>query len=166
MYPSIYPIYLSYLSIYLSILSFLSFLSILSFQSILSIVVSLSVFAYLCLFRCLCLSLCLFRSLTDSLSLSLSLSLICIYVSYSVSLSIYLSLFVYLSLSQAALAAVIMFSINGLLSFSDIWEAFKHNKKDCLVTVITLVVTFVFQTSIGLAVGKCCIMKWSEVKLC
>ena len=60
-----------------------------------------------------------------------------------------------LSLSlQAALAAVIMMSINSLMSFSDIWEAFKHDKKDFLVILVTLVVTFAFETSIGLAVGK------------
>ena len=47
-----------------------------------------------------------------------------------------------------------MMAINGLISFSDIWESYKHDKKDCLVMVITLVITFVFQTSIGLAIGE------------
>jgi hypothetical protein len=54
---------------------------------------------------------------------------------------------------QAALAAVIMVSINSLLSFSDLWEAFKHKKKDFIVMLVTLTITFVTETSTGLAVG-------------
>ena len=55
---------------------------------------------------------------------------------------------------QAALAAVITVSINGLISFSDLWEAFKHTKNDFIVMLVTLVITFVFETSYGLAIGK------------
>lgn len=47
-----------------------------------------------------------------------------------------------------------MMSINGLISFSDLWEAFKHDKHDFIVMLVTLVITFVFETSTGLAVGK------------
>ena len=36
---------------------------------------------------------------------------------------------------------------------SDVWEVFKHNKQDCLLMVTTIIITFVYETSYGLAVG-------------
>ena len=39
------------------------------------------------------------------------------------------------------------------LSGSDVWIVFKHNKQDCLLMLITMVITFTFETSTGLAVG-------------
>ena len=57
---------------------------------------------------------------------------------------------------QAALSAVIFVSINALVNFSEIWEAWKHNKKDCFLMVLTMTVTFVFETQYGLAAGIGC----------
>jgi MFS superfamily sulfate permease-like transporter len=54
---------------------------------------------------------------------------------------------------QAALAAVIWSSIFNLINIGDFWEAWKHSKKDFLIMLITFAITFIFDTSIGLAVG-------------
>ena len=54
---------------------------------------------------------------------------------------------------NAALAAIIWVSIFNLLSFGDMWEAWKHSKPDFLVMLVTLIFTFTFETSIGLAAG-------------
>jgi SulP family sulfate permease len=54
---------------------------------------------------------------------------------------------------KAALAAIIMVAIGGLINITDFWEAWKHDKKDFLVMSITLVVTFVFESAYGLAAG-------------
>jgi MFS superfamily sulfate permease-like transporter len=53
----------------------------------------------------------------------------------------------------SALSAIIWVSIYNLLSFSDLWEAWKHHKIDFFVMLITLVMTFTFDTAIGLAAG-------------
>jgi MFS superfamily sulfate permease-like transporter len=54
---------------------------------------------------------------------------------------------------QAALAAVIWSSISNLVTVDDFWDAFRHSKKDFFLMVVTFAVTFIFDTSTGLAVG-------------
>ena len=54
---------------------------------------------------------------------------------------------------NCALAAVIFVSIKSLICFEDIWETFRHSRADCIVLLLTLSLTFVFDTSLGLAVG-------------
>lgn len=54
---------------------------------------------------------------------------------------------------SAALAAVIMVAIGGLINFTDLWEAWKHDKKDFLVMSISLLITFVVESAYGLAAG-------------
>lgn len=57
---------------------------------------------------------------------------------------------------QAALSAIIYVAIANLISFSDFWRAWKHSKKDFFTMVVTTTFTFVFDTSIGLAIGLGC----------
>ena len=54
---------------------------------------------------------------------------------------------------QAALSAVIFIALQSLVNFPDLWEVWKHNKKDFLVMIVTLLITFCFETSYGLATG-------------
>jgi MFS superfamily sulfate permease-like transporter len=54
---------------------------------------------------------------------------------------------------QAALAAVIFVAIANLLHFKDFWHAWKYSKKDFFTGLVTLIFSFVFDTSIGLAIG-------------
>jgi MFS superfamily sulfate permease-like transporter len=54
---------------------------------------------------------------------------------------------------QAALSAVIMAAIYNLISFSDLWNAWKNNKKDFITILVTWIITLTFNTEIGLAVG-------------
>jgi MFS superfamily sulfate permease-like transporter len=57
---------------------------------------------------------------------------------------------------SAALSAIIYVAIANLITFSDFWQAWKHSKKDFFTMVVTTTFTFVFDTSIGLAVGLGC----------
>jgi sulfate permease, SulP family len=57
---------------------------------------------------------------------------------------------------QAALSAVIFVAISNLINLSDIWKTWKHSKKDCLTIIVTIIFTFVYDTSVGLAVGIGC----------
>jgi MFS superfamily sulfate permease-like transporter len=57
---------------------------------------------------------------------------------------------------SAALSAIIYVAIANLITFSDFWSAWKHSKKDFFTMVVTTTFTFVFDTSIGLAVGLGC----------
>jgi len=57
---------------------------------------------------------------------------------------------------KAALAAVIFASIYSLISVKDLWEAWKHNKKDFLTMLTTWVCVLTFNTEIGLAAGIGC----------
>lgn len=52
-----------------------------------------------------------------------------------------------------ALSAIIWVSISSLIDFTDLWEAWKHSKKDWFVMLVTLSLTFTTDTAIGLAVG-------------
>lgn len=54
---------------------------------------------------------------------------------------------------SAALSAIIWVAIFNLINFTDLWHAWKFSKGDFVVMLITLVFTFVYETSIGLAVG-------------
>jgi high affinity sulfate transporter 1 len=54
---------------------------------------------------------------------------------------------------QAALSAVVMVAVAGLLDFHEMWVAWKLSKKDFLVMFATFIFTFVFDTEIGLCVG-------------
>lgn len=54
---------------------------------------------------------------------------------------------------QAALAAVVMVAIAGLIDFHEFWVAWKLSKKDFFVMIATFTFTFVFETQIGLGVG-------------
>jgi MFS superfamily sulfate permease-like transporter len=54
---------------------------------------------------------------------------------------------------QAALSAVVMVAVAGLIDFHEFWVAWKLSKKDFFVMFTTLVFTFVFDTEIGLGVG-------------
>ena len=45
-----------------------------------------------------------------------------------------------------------MYAIYAIYA-QDLWEAWKHNKKDCFIMLLTLVLTFVFDTAVGLAAG-------------
>ena len=54
---------------------------------------------------------------------------------------------------QAALAAVVFVSINSLIKVSDVWEAFRHKKRDALLMLITMTITFVFDSGTGLGTG-------------
>jgi MFS superfamily sulfate permease-like transporter len=54
---------------------------------------------------------------------------------------------------SAALSAIIYVAIANLITFSDFWQAWKHSKKDFFTMIVTTTFTFVFDTSIGLAVG-------------
>jgi len=57
---------------------------------------------------------------------------------------------------QAVLSAVIFAAISQLICISDFWEAWKHSKKDFFTMMVTAAFTFVFETSIGLAIGIGC----------
>ena len=57
---------------------------------------------------------------------------------------------------QAALSAIIYVAIANLICFSDFCRAWKHSKKDFFTMIVTTTFTFVFETSIGLAVGIGC----------
>ena len=54
---------------------------------------------------------------------------------------------------QAALSAVIFLALQSLVNFGDLWEVYKHNKKDFVVMLTTLLLTFTLETSYGLAAG-------------
>jgi len=54
---------------------------------------------------------------------------------------------------KAALAAIIFASIYNLISFADLWEAWKHSKKDFITMLATWIMVLTFNTEIGLAVG-------------
>lgn len=54
---------------------------------------------------------------------------------------------------QAALAAVVMVAICGLIDFHEFWVAWKLSKKDFFVMFATFIFTFVFETQVGLGVG-------------
>lgn len=54
---------------------------------------------------------------------------------------------------QAVLSAVIFTAIWNLICISDFWEAWKHSKKDFFTMLVTAAITFVFDTSTGLAAG-------------
>jgi len=54
---------------------------------------------------------------------------------------------------QAALSAVIFVALQSLVNFPDLWEVYKHNKKDFVVMLTTLLLTFTLETSYGLAAG-------------
>jgi MFS superfamily sulfate permease-like transporter len=57
---------------------------------------------------------------------------------------------------QAALSAVIFVAIANLIHFKFFWEVWKYSKKDFFTALVTLTFTFVFDTSIGLAIGLGC----------
>jgi len=57
---------------------------------------------------------------------------------------------------QPSLSAVIFAAVWNLISLSDFWHAWKHSKKDFFTMLTTAVITFVFDTSVGLAVGIAC----------
>jgi MFS superfamily sulfate permease-like transporter len=57
---------------------------------------------------------------------------------------------------QAALAAVIWVAITTLINVSDFWECWRHSKKDFFTMSATFAIVFIFDTSIGLAVGIGC----------
>jgi MFS superfamily sulfate permease-like transporter len=57
---------------------------------------------------------------------------------------------------QAALAAVIFASIFNLVSISDFWNAWKHNKKDFFTMLVTFTIVFVFNTGVGILAGVGC----------
>lgn len=54
---------------------------------------------------------------------------------------------------QAALAAIIWVAISNLISFTDMWRAWKYSKKDFITIMVTATFTFVYNTKVGLAVG-------------
>lgn len=54
---------------------------------------------------------------------------------------------------NAALSAVIWVAVYNLVSISEFYEAWKHNKKDFFVMLITAVTVYVSTTGVGLAVG-------------
>jgi high affinity sulfate transporter 1 len=54
---------------------------------------------------------------------------------------------------QAALSAVVMVAIAGLIDFHEFWVAWKLSKKDFFVMIMTFIFTFVYDTEIGLLVG-------------
>lgn len=54
---------------------------------------------------------------------------------------------------QAALAAVIAAAIWNLISFSDLWEAWKNNKKDFFTMLFTWIFVLTYDTEVGLAAG-------------
>ena len=56
----------------------------------------------------------------------------------------------------AALAAVIWITLYNLLQFSDMCVFWVHSKGDFVAALITFVITFVFDTSLGLAAGVGC----------
>ena len=53
----------------------------------------------------------------------------------------------------AVLASVIFVAIANLLHFRDFWHMWKYSKKDFFVSMVTMTFVFVFDTSIGLAIG-------------
>jgi len=54
---------------------------------------------------------------------------------------------------NAALSAVIWVALFNLLSFHEMWDCWKYSKSDFVVVIITFVFTFVYDTSVGLAIG-------------
>ena len=54
---------------------------------------------------------------------------------------------------KAALSAIIFASIYNLIDFEDLWEAWKHSKKDFITMLATWICVLTFNTEIGLAVG-------------
>jgi len=54
---------------------------------------------------------------------------------------------------QASLAAVIFAAISSLISFTDLWENFKHSKRDFFVLLSTWIITLTFNTELGIAIG-------------
>lgn len=54
---------------------------------------------------------------------------------------------------NAALSAVIWVAIYNLVSVSEFYEAWKHNKKDFLIMLVTATTVYVSTTGVGLAVG-------------
>ena len=52
-----------------------------------------------------------------------------------------------------ALSAIIWVGITNLIDVRDFWNAWKYSKKDFVTMTITWLITLVFETSIGLAVG-------------
>jgi len=54
---------------------------------------------------------------------------------------------------QAALAAVIAAAIWNLISFTDLWEAWKNNKKDFFTMLFTWIFVLTYDTEVGLAAG-------------
>ena len=54
---------------------------------------------------------------------------------------------------SAGLTAIIWVAITDLISPLDLWDAFKHSKKDAFILLTTWVVTFVWDTAVGAATG-------------
>jgi len=54
---------------------------------------------------------------------------------------------------NSALSGIIWVAINSLVDFSDLWESWKHNKKDFFIMFMTLAITFITDTEVGLACG-------------
>lgn len=54
---------------------------------------------------------------------------------------------------QAALAAVIMSAISGLIDIRAFWDAWKYNRRDFLVMLLTALVTFFVDTQWGVVLG-------------
>ena len=54
---------------------------------------------------------------------------------------------------QAALSAIVMVAVAGLIDFHEFWIAWKVSKKDFFVMFATFIFTFIYDTEIGLGVG-------------
>lgn len=54
---------------------------------------------------------------------------------------------------NAALSAVIFVAISNIIHITPFWHAWKYSKKDFFTMLVTMTFSFVFETSIGLAIG-------------
>ena len=54
---------------------------------------------------------------------------------------------------KAVLSAVIFIALYNLVVVSEFWEAWRRSKKDFFIMISTALIVFVFDTSIGLAIG-------------
>ena len=54
---------------------------------------------------------------------------------------------------NACLAAVIFVAVTNLIDIRDFWNAWKYSKKDFATMLVTFIITFLLETSTGLAVG-------------
>jgi sulfate permease, SulP family len=68
-----------------------------------------------------------------------------------VALGVFTKAFYFIPL--AALSAVVMVAVLGLIDFHEFWTAWKLSKKDFLVMFSTFVFTFIYDTEIGLGIG-------------